>query len=661
MVNICLPHRRSYLTLLSRSARALLLASLLGTLAPSGSLAQDQGSAAVAGAKAPENAPEKIAPVLPAAAATHDWRNGTSLIGEPKYKQGFPHFDYVNPNAPKGGTVRLDGSGTFDSLNPILSKGDVAEGITLVYETLMAPSSDESSTNYGLIADAISYPADYSSVTYRLNPSAKWHDGTPITTDDVIWTFETLKEVNPSQGFYYRHVQSAAATGEREVTFTFDEKNNRELPNIVGQLIVLPKHWWTGKNAAGKQRDITETTLEPPLGSGPYKVDSVSTGRGISYVRVPDYWGATLPVNVGQNNFDRIEYIYFRDDTVAFEAFKGNQFDYWLENKAARWASGYDFPAARDGFVTKTRYENPYRTAGLMVGFIPNLRRPVFQDINVRKALNLAFDFETMQRTLFFGEYVRPNSFFFNTELAFSGVPGPDELAFLEPLRGQIPDSVFTAPYANPVAGDNAKIRDNLRAAVGLLKQAGYEQKGGRMVEVKTGAPLSFEVLLNGPALEGVVTQYQDSLKRIGVEMRIRTVDPSQYVNRVRGRDYDMIYGGQAQSLSPGNEQYDYFSAAAADKPASQNYAGIKNPAVDALVREVVQAKDRPTLIAATHALDRVLLANQYIIPSYVPKDQRIAMWDRFSHPEKLPEYSVGWPQIWWYDQAKAAKIPAAR
>ena len=645
------------MTLFLRSIHAVLVASLFGGSVMGRPVQAEEAPAA----SAPAASVAPAAPEAPSAAATRDWRVGTSLIGEPKYKQGFTHFDYVNPDAPKGGTARLDGSGSFDSFNPILSKGDVAEGVGLVYETLMVGSLDESSTNYGLLADAVSFPPDFSSVTYRLNPKARWNDGQPVTAEDVVWSFETLKEVNPSQGFYYRHVRSAAATGDGEVTFTFDEKNNRELPNIVGQLTVLPKHWWTGKNAAGAQRNVAETTLEPPLGSGPYKVAAVSTGRNVTFERVKDYWGADLPVNRGQNNLDRIEYIYFRDDTVAFEAFKANQFDWWSENKAARWATGYDFPAVRAKQVARSRFAEPLRSAGLMIGFIPNLRKPVFANLELRRALNAALDFETMQRTLFFGEYARPNSFFFNTELASSGLPTGAELGFLEPLRGKVPDSVFTAPYANPVGGDNAKIRDNLRRAVQLLKEAGYEQRGGGMVDVKTGAPLSFELLVNGDGLESVVTQYQTSLKRIGVDMRIRSVDPSQYINRVRSRDYDMMYGGLPQSLSPGNEQYDYWSSDAADKPASQNYAGIKDPAVDALIHDVVQAKDRDTLLAATHALDRVLLANQYIIPSYVPTDIRIAYWERFSHPAELPQYSIGWPQVWWYDAEKAAKIPAPR
>ncbi|KQT54040.1 hypothetical protein ASG54_19555 [Aureimonas sp. Leaf460] len=599
-----------------------------------------------------------MAPATPDAAATRDWRIGTSLLGDLKYEPGFRHLDYVNPDAPKGGRIRLDAIGSFDSFNPIASKGDAAEGLGLIYETLTSPTMDETSTGYGRIADAVSFPADFSSVTYRIDPKARWHDGQPITTEDVIWSFEALKEVNASQGFYYRHVVDAAETAPGEVTFTFDEKNNRELPNIVGQLIVLPKHWWTRKDANGRQRDIAETTVEAPLGSGPYRIVSSSTGRGVSYERVKDWWGADLPINVGQYNFDRIDYIYFRDDTVAFEAFKANQFDFWSENKASRWATGYDFPAVRSGAVKQERFENSYRSAGLMVGFVPNLRRPLFQNVDLRRALNYALDFETMQRTLFFGEYARPNSWFYNTELAATGTPSPAELAILEPLRGKVPDSVFGAPATNPVGGDNARIRDNLREAVKLLKQAGYEQRGGKMVETATGTPLSFEILLNGDALSGVVAQYQESLKRIGVEMRIRAVDPSQYINRIRARDYDVIYSGLAQSLSPGNEQYDYFGSDAADKPASRNYAGIKDPVIDELVRQVVQAKDRDTLVAATRALDRVLMANQYIIPSYVPKDERVAYWDRFSHPE-LPEYSDGWPTIWWWDEAKAAKIPA--
>ncbi|GGE09754.1 ABC transporter substrate-binding protein [Aureimonas endophytica] len=635
------------------SRRHVLLAGASLALAPRLGFAEEAAPAAT------EAAP--IQPAAPAAAATRDWRIGLGLIEAPKYQPGFLHFDYVDPAAPKGGQLRLQSIGSFDTLNPILSKGDPAEGIGLVFDTLMKASEDESSTEYGLLADGVSYPADYSSVTYRLHPKARWHDGQPVTGEDVVWSFEQLKELNPSQGFYYRHVASAAVTGEREVTFTFDEKNNRELPNIVGQLIVLPKHWWTGKDASGRQRSVAETTLEPPLGSGPYRIAAVSAGRGVTYERVKDYWGADLPVNVGQNNFDRIDYTYFRDDSVAFEAFKANQFDFWSENKASRWATGYDFPAVKDGFVKQERYPNPYRTAGLMVGFAPNLRRPLFQDLRVRRALNLAFDFETMQRTLFFGEYRRPNSFFFNTDLASSGLPGPAELAFLEPLKGKIPDSVFTTPYENPVGGDNAKIRDNLRAALQLLKEAGWEQRGGRLVNSADGQPFAFELLLNGDTLTGVAGQYQQSLKRIGIEMALRPVDPSQYINRIRGRDYDMIYTGLAQSLSPGNEQYDFWSSSAADKPASQNYAGIKDPAVDQLVVDVVQAKDRETLIAATKALDRVLLANQYMIPSYVASDVRVAIWDRFSHPAELPKYSIGWPALWWWDEAKAAKLPAPR
>ncbi|WP_152044546.1 extracellular solute-binding protein [Aureimonas psammosilenae] len=635
------------------SRRHVLLGGASLVLAPRLAFAEDAAPSAA------EKAP--IQPAAPEAAATRQWRTGLSLIGEPKYAAGFERFDYVNAQAPKGGSIRLSETGSFDTLNPILSKGDPGAGIGLPFDTLMKASEDEVSTEYGLLADGVSYPEDYSSVTYRLHPQARWHDGKPVTPEDVVWSFTQLKELNPSQGFYYRHVASAAQTGEREVTFTFDEKNNRELPNIVGQLIVLPKHWWTGTDANGRQRSISETTLEPPLGSGPYKVASVNAGRGIVFERVEDYWGADLPVNVGQNNVDRIEYVYFRDDSVAFEAFKANQFDYWFELRASRWATAYDFPAVRDGFVKKERYENPYRTAGLMIGFVPNLRRPLFQDLRVRQAMNYALDFETMQRTLFYGEYKRPNSFFFNSDLASSGVPEGQELAFLEPLKGKIPDSVFTAPYENPVGGDNTKIRDNLRRAVQLLKEAGWEQKGGRLVNAQTDAPFAFEIILNGDTLGGMVGQYQQSLKRIGIEMTIRPVDPSQYINRIRAREYDMIYTGLAQSLSPGNEQYDYWSSGAADQAASQNYAGIKNTAVDQLITNVVQAKDRDTLVAATKALDRVLLANQYMIPSYVGVDARIALWDRFSHPEKLPEYSIGWPALWWYDEAKAAKIPAPR
>lgn len=583
-----------------------------------------------------------------ATSAEPEWRHATALLGEPKYPADFSRFDYVNPDAPKGGTLRLSASGSFDTLNPVPAKGDLAVGLGLVFETLMVGSEDEISANYGLLAEAVRYPEDYSWVSYRLREGARWHDGKPVTPDDVIWSFEQTVANNPQRGFYYRNVIKAEATGPREVTFTFDEKNNLELPKIIGELMVLPKHWW--ENADGKPRAIDQTTLEPPLGSGPYRIAAVKPGEAITFERVADYWGADLNVNVGQNNFDRIDYSYFADRNVEFEAFKSGNVDFWQENEAKRWVNAYDFPAVLDGRVIRETPENVYRASGVLVGFIPNLRREKFSDDRVRRALNYAYDFEDQNRTLFFGQYVRVNSFYFGTELAASGLPTGRELDILESLRGQVPDSVFDTPYENPVGGTPANVRANLRKAVDLFKEAGYELKDNRMVNIATGEPFTLEILLNGPIIEKVALPYAKSLKRIGVEARVRVIESSQYINRLRSRDYDMIYNGWGQTLSPGNEQAEYWGSKAADREGSANYAGIADPAVDILVRRIAFAKDREELIATTRALDRVLLARNYVVPTYTRRSSYIAYWNRLGRPKDLPYYSLGFPGVWWFE-----------
>jgi microcin C transport system substrate-binding protein len=598
-----------------------------------------------------------FAGVIAGHAQEGEWRHASSLIKEPKYSKDFAHFDYVNPDAPKGGTARLSDTGGFDTLNPILPKGNPAPGIGLIYDTLMTASYDEVSTSYGLIAEAMKYPADYSSVTFRLRPQAKWHDGEPITPEDVVWSFNKIVELNPAQKFYYQHVTKAEVTGEHEVTFTFDHAGNRELPHIVGDLLVLPKHWWEGKDANGRQRNIGESTLEPPLGSAAYKVGRVNPGKTITFERVEDYWAKDLPVSIGHNNFDEIRYESFLDTTVAFEGFKADVYDWRDENEAKRWVTGYNFPAVQKGQVIKEEFENPYRDSGIMVGFVPNLRRPIFQDVRVRRALNYAFDFETLRRTIFYGEYERIDSFFYGTPLAASGLPQGRELEILEMVRDKVPPEVFTTPYVNPVGGDSEKERANLRAALKLFQEAGYKIEGRRMVDAETGQQLSFELLLVGEQIEPVALAYQANLRKLGIEMRVRSVDQPQWINRVRGHDFDMIYVGWPESMSPGNEQRDFWGSAAADSESSRNYAGIKDPAVDAIIERIVLAKDRDELVAATHALDRVLMANQYVIPSYALRHARIARWDRFGRPDHLPEFQIGFPTIWWWDEAKAAAI----
>ncbi len=584
-----------------------------------------------------------------------DWRHGLSLLGTPKYPADFNRFDYVNPDAPKGGLLRLSQDGTFDSFNFVIPRGTPAAGITLIYNTLMVPAMDEVSTEYGLLAEGVKYPTDFSSVTYRLRREAKWHDGKPVTPEDVVWTFEQLKKLNPNQAFYYRHVMKAEITGERDVTFTFDSPGNRELPQIVGQINVLPKHWWTGKDASGKQREISAGTLEPPLGNGAYRIKNFIAGRTISYERAPDYWGKTLPVNIGRDNFAELRYEYYRDDTIELEAFKADQYDFRVENSAKNWATAYDFPARRENKVILETFSE--RARGVMQAFVFNLRRDKFKDARLRLALTYALDFEEMNKTLFFGQYKRINSYFSGTELASSGLPSGKELEILETVRDKVPPEVFTTPYQTPSTGSEDTRRANLREALRLLKTAGYEIRDGKLVNAKTNERFQFDILLNSPAMERVVLFYKPALERLGIDVTSRVVDSSQYINRIRSRDYDVIVSGWGQSLSPGNEQRDYFGSEAADREGSRNYGGIKNLAVDALIERVIFAKDRDELIAATRALDRVLLWNQYVVPMWTIDYARTARWDRFGKPEKLPAYSYGFPEIWWYDKERAEKV----
>jgi microcin C transport system substrate-binding protein len=586
------------------------------------------------------------------------WRHGASAVGELKYQKGFAHFNYVNPDAPKGGELDLPASITFDTLNPALAKGDLGAALDPVartgwlFETLLTTSEDEISSEYGLLAEEFSYPEDYSSVTYRLHPEAKWHDGMPVTPEDVIFSYESFIKYDPQRENYYKHVEKAEKTGPREVTFTFDEVGNQELPQIVGQLMVMPKHWWEGTDKDGNPRDISATTLEAPLGSGPYRISDVNPGSSITYERVDNYWGKNLNVNIGRYNIDKIKYNYFADRNVMFEAFKADEIDFWSENEAKRWATGYNFPAFNAGKVKREVLPNAYRSSGIMIGFMPNLRREKFQDMNVRKALNLAYDFEEQNRTLFFDAYQRINSFFFGSELASSGLPTGREREILEELRGEIPDSVFTNEYTNPIGGTPQNSRGNLREAVNLLKQAGYEIRSGKLINTQTNEQLTIELLLGSPIIEKVALPYAQALKKIGIDASVRVVDQSQYTNRVRSRDYDVIYSGWAQSLRPGNEQHSYWGSRSVDQNGSQNYMGVSNPAIDKLIGQIIFSKDRDELIAVTKAMDRVLLANHFIVPTYTLRASRIAYWDRFTHPTELPTYSIGFPDVWWSKSA---------
>jgi microcin C transport system substrate-binding protein len=586
-----------------------------------------------------------------------NWRHGLSLYGELKYPPGFKKFDYVNANAPKGGSARQIALGTFDNFNTAVAgvKGSLAAGIEQIYEPLLASSLDEVSTGYGLLAEAVSFPADFSSVTYRLRPEAKWHDGTPVTPADVIFSFNALKKYSPQQSAYYRHVSKAEQTGDHEVTFTFDAPGNRELPQIVGELIVLPKHWWEGTDGNGKKRDIGETTLEAPLGSGPYKVKEFSAGRNIVFERVKDYWGRDLNVAIGQSNFDELHYEYFRDTTVALEAFKADSIDWRTENSAKNWATAYDFPAVGDKRVVLEEF--PIRNTGVMQAFAFNIRREKFQDPRLRLAFNYAFDFEEMNKQIFYGQYKRIASYFEGTELASSGVPTGRELELLETVRDKVPADLFTKPCTNPVNGSPDKVRNNLREALRLLKEAGYEIRDQQLVNVKTGEQYAVELLAEDPSFERVYLFYKPSLERLGMNVTVRTVDEAQFENRVRSWDFDIITMMWQESLTPGNEQRGYWGSQAADQPGSENIVGIKNPAVDAMIEQIIFAKNRADLEAATHALDRVLLWNYYVVPQWTYGKVRTARWDRFGHPDPMPKYGrAAFPNFWWWDAARAAK-----
>jgi microcin C transport system substrate-binding protein len=603
-------------------------------------------------------------PALPSPAAAQQsqaeraWRHGVSLFGELKYPADFKHFDYVNPDAPKGGSVRMIGLGTFDNFNEVVAglKGSLAAFAGVVSDSLMVPVLDEVETSYGLLAEAVSYPADFASATFRLRAGARHHDGRPVTVEDVIFSMEAFKKYSPGHAAYYRHVAKMEQTGEREVAFILDAPGNREMPMIIGQLNVLAKHWWEGTDPSGKKRDVGATTLEPPLGNGAYRVKDFVAGRTVVYERVKDYWAKDLGVSIGRDNFDELRLEYFRDGTVALEAFKADQIDWRTENIAKNWATAYDFPAVRDKRVLLEEF--PLRSRGIMQAVAFNTRREKFKDPRLRLAFNYAYDFEEMNKQIFFGQYKRITSYFEGTELACSGLPAGQELDILEKVRDKIPPEVFTKPYTNPVGGTRENIRSNLREAVRLLKEAGYEVRNQKLVDARTGEPLSIEMLSEDPSVERVILFYKPSLERLGITVNVRTVDPAQYENRLRNWDFDIIVAVWPESLSPGNEQRDYWGSQAADTLGSRNYIGIKNPAVDALVDRVIFAKDRAELVAATRALDRVLLWNHYVVPQYSIDQTRTARWDRFGHPGVLPKYAEpAFPTVWWWDAEKAARI----
>lgn len=575
--------------------------------------------------------------------------HGMAMHGDLKYGAGFTHFDYADPNALKGGTVRLSDIGTFDNLNPYILKGVAAAGLGNVFETLMKSSDDEAFSQYGLIAESVELPQDRSWVVFNLRREARFHDASPITAADVVFSFNMLMEKgHPFFRSYYGSVDKVEALDDHRVKFSFVPGDNRELPLIIGNgLPVLSRAYW-------RDRDFAKTTLEPPLASGPYKVDAVDAGRSITYRRVADYWGADLAVNTGRANFDTLRYDYYRDQTVALEAFKAGAYDFRLENASKVWATGYNFPALKRGLVIKEAIAHQQPTG--MQAFAFNTRRAIFRDPRVREALGLAFDFEWTNRNLFYGAYTRSHSYFSNSELASSGLPAGKELILLEKFKDRIPRQVFGREYIPPSTSGEGGIRGNLRKARRLLEEAGWVLKDNQLVHGESGEVMAFEILLVNPQFERIAAGYRKNLERLGVAAKLRTVDTSQYEKRIEDFDFDMVVAGFGESLSPGNEQRDYWGSRAADTPGSRNIIGIHDPVVDELIEEVIAAPDRKSLVTRTRALDRVLLWGHYLVPHWHIRSFRVAFWNMFSRPEVTPKYALGF-DFWWIDPEKEAVL----
>jgi microcin C transport system substrate-binding protein len=576
--------------------------------------------------------------------------HGFAIHGDVKYPADFKHLEYANPDAPKGGELRLADNGTFDNLNGYIIKGVAAPGIGLTQLTLMTETQDEAFSEYGLIAETVEMPDDRSWVAFNLRKEAKWHDGKPITADDVVWTFNTLmKDGAPFFRAYYANVKEAKAESPARVKFSFNTANNRELPLIMGQMPVLPKHYWEGKK-------FTNTTLEAPLGSGPYKVKSVDPGRRIVYERVKDWWAADLPIVKGQYNFDTVTYDIYRDETVEMQALFSGQYDFRTENVAQNWFTQYDDKKpVKAGDIVKEELKHS-RPAGLQ-GFVFNTRRKVFADPKVREALNYAFDFEWSNKQFAFGSYKRTKSYFENSELASSGLPQGRELEILEKYRGQIPDEVFTLEYTNPKTdGSGNGVRANIVKGKKMLEQAGWKIGKDGIME-KDGEQLKFEILSESEAVERWIGPMLGNLKKLGVEAKLRHVDITQYQNRRDDFDFDMTTGVFGQSLSPGNEQRDFWGSDKVNVKGSRNLMGVNSKAVDGLIDEVIAAPDREELIVRTHALDRVLLHGHYVIPQWYFDAFRLAYWNKFGRPAISPKYGLGVLETWWYDPAKAGKL----
>lgn len=567
--------------------------------------------------------------------------HGMAMHGAPKYPEGFSHFDYINAEAPKGGTLKMAVvANGFDSFNPFVIRGVAAAGVNnYLYDTLLEYSADEPFSMYGLIAESLETPEDRSYVTYNLRQSARFQDGEPITAEDVKFSFETLTtKGHPFYRNYYADVSKITIESPHRIRFDFQQTSNRELPLILGQMPILPAHYW-------EDREFGKNGLTPPVGSGAYRIDSFEAGRSVVYERLKDYWAKDLAVRKGRFNFDNIRYDYYTDDTVALEAFKAGSFHFRVETSAKNWATAYSGDKFDNGTIIKEAIEH-HRPTG-MQGFVFNTRKHVFSDPKVREALTYAFDFEWTNKNLFYGQYARTNSYFENSELAATGLPTGRELEILEKYRDQLGEDIFTKPFEAPSTDGKQGLRGNLRTAMELLRSAGYEVRDGKMVHAETGNPLKFEVLLFQKTFERVVLPFKNNLARLGIDVSVRLVDSNQYVQRVREFDYDMITQAIGQSDSPGNEQREYWHSSTVDANGSRNYAGVNDPVVDELVNLVIQAPDREELVQRTRALDRVLLQGHYVVPHWHLAKDRVAYWSHLKHPEKTPKNGTDLDD-WW-------------
>lgn len=567
-----------------------------------------------------------------------------TLYGECRYKENFKNFDYVNPDAPKAGAVKLAETGTFDNVNYYILKGVKAPGITLIFNSLMVPSQDEPQTMYGLIASSVDVAPDFSSAEFTIRKEAKFHDGSAITPDDVVFTFNTLRDKgDPTYKIMYAPIVKVEKTAENKVKFTFNDSKNRELPLMAASMPILSKAYYS-------KVDFEKTTLEAPLGSGPYKVESVEPGKNITYKRVENYWAKDLPVNKGQYNFDTIRYDMYRDENVTLEALKSGNYDFRREYIARNWATAYDTPAVKDGRIVKR--EIPDHTPQGMQAFIFNTRLPKFADRRVREAIELTLDYEWVNKTIFYGAYIRNKSFFENTDFESKGVPEGNELALLTPFKDGLPPALFKEAFANPVTDGSGNPRENLLKAQKLLEEAGWTVKDGKRVNAK-GEQLSLEFMLRQPTMERVAAPMRKNMERLGIASSIRMVDDAQYQKRTDEGDFDMVSIWYNRGIFfPGNEQMSYWHSSQADVKGSNNLAGLKNKAVDAALDALIKAKDEDSLKVAGRALDRVLLWEHVVIPNWHSGSYRVAYWDKFGMPETSPKYDMGF-QTWWVKEKK--------